>query len=207
MQKCKKCKECKKCIIYKIAEVQKIQEDSPQRRNSDVQASEIFSDDSEDQQDPRKDSKDFREMTNNKLIEDTSADQDDSGSVEEDEEAESLMANLQSALQISAASSDDEEDWNSTDESLSDTNTSDISDSERIFSRIEAIREELERELGMDDFMKAYKVVQAMHEDENEEIKDCEDRVRKILGNKNDQLYDKILKLVMADGAYCEDND
>ena len=32
----------------------------------------------------------------------------------------------------------------------------------------------------------------------------CQSRVRNVLGDKHDELYPKILQLVMADGAYCE---
>lgn len=46
--------------------------------------------------------------------------------------------------------------------------------------------------------------VQATHEDEDESVRECEERIRAVLGEKHDVLYQKILQLVMADGAYCE---
>ena len=48
--------------------------------------------------------------------------------------------------------------------------------------------------------------VQATHEDEDEGVRECQDRIRAVLGEKHDTLYPKILQLVMADGAYCEGN-
>nr|XP_039265484.1 serine/threonine-protein kinase Nek1-like [Styela clava] len=132
---------------------------------------------------------------------------------EEDEDLASLRANLENALQIDPVSSDENksdcsEGWESDDDDVSsDGGGSDISDTESVFSRLEANREELEAELGFEEFMKAYKYIQAIHEDENDEMKDCERRIRAILGDKHDRLYPRILQLVMADGAYCEDNN
>lgn len=47
----------------------------------------------------------------------------------------------------------------------------------------------------------------AVHEDEDENIEICSTIVQNILGNEHQHLYAKILHLVMADGAYQEDND
>lgn len=131
---------------------------------------------------------------------------------DEDEDMASLRANLENALQIGPVSSDenksDSDNWESDDDDVSSNgDDSDVSDTESVFSRLEANREELEAELGFAEFMKAYKYIQAIHEDENDEIKDCERRIRAILGDKHDKLYPRILQLVMADGAYCEDNN
>ena len=47
-------------------------------------------------------------------------------------------------------------------------------------------------------------LVQAVHEDEDENIEICSTIVQNILGNEHQHLYAKILHLVMADGAYQE---
>lgn len=44
-----------------------------------------------------------------------------------------------------------------------------------------------------------------MHENEDEEVKVGESRIRKLLGEEQG-LYQRVLQLVMADGAYCEGN-
>ncbi len=46
--------------------------------------------------------------------------------------------------------------------------------------------------------------VQAIHEDEDENIDDGTKIVGNILGEEKQHLYTKILQLVMADGAYTE---
>jgi NIMA (never in mitosis gene a)-related kinase len=46
--------------------------------------------------------------------------------------------------------------------------------------------------------------VQAIHEDEDENIEICSTIVQNILGSEHQHLYAKILHLVMADGAYQE---
>ncbi|XP_013414231.1 serine/threonine-protein kinase Nek1 isoform X2 [Lingula anatina] len=78
---------------------------------------------------------------------------------------------------------------------------------EDIFSRLEESRIQLEEELGCDTFLKAYQTVQAIHEDEDENIEDGQKIVTTILGHSKEHLYPKILQLVMADGAFVEDND
>ena len=45
---------------------------------------------------------------------------------------------------------------------------------------------------------------QAIHEDEDENIGDCRDRIKLVLEDKHEKFYQRILQLVMADGAYCE---
>uniref|UniRef100_F7ACS2 non-specific serine/threonine protein kinase n=1 Tax=Ciona intestinalis TaxID=7719 RepID=F7ACS2_CIOIN len=87
-----------------------------------------------------------------------------------------------------------------------DWDSEEPSETESIFCRLEHSREELERELGMEAFLKAYRYIQAIHEDEDESVSECEDRVRSLLGARHDDVYQRILQLVMADGAYCEDN-
>lgn len=203
-------------------------EDEPQsrRRNSVVEASDLFPNDSEssdhdsdqshsheyspNENEPIKkvgneDDEPMKEAENedNETIKDAGLEDED---VDEDDDTTSMIANLQSVLMNSTMTSDD--DWDGDDESESDTNTSDVSDTESVFSRNEAIREELERELGTEDFTEAYRHIQEMHEDENEDMNHAEEKIRNILGKKYDGAhYDKIFKLVMADNAYCEDNN
>lgn len=47
-------------------------------------------------------------------------------------------------------------------------------------------------------------LVQAVHEDEDENIEICSTVVEDLLGSEHQHLYAKILHLVMADGAYQE---
>uniref|UniRef100_H2ZNG7 non-specific serine/threonine protein kinase n=1 Tax=Ciona savignyi TaxID=51511 RepID=H2ZNG7_CIOSA len=94
-------------------------------------------------------------------------------------------------------------DWDSGSNASS---AGEVSDTESVYSRLEHSREALERELGLKAFLEAYRYVQAIHEDEDEGVAECEARVRDVLGAKHDAIYPRILQLVMADGAYCEDN-
>ncbi|XP_019621504.1 PREDICTED: serine/threonine-protein kinase Nek1-like isoform X1 [Branchiostoma belcheri] len=119
------------------------------------------------------------------------ADEED---IEEDEE-KTFLTLLRQALEESKDSESDERD------SLSDD------DDDSVFSRLEETRMRLEDELGPDVFIKAYKAIQAFHEDEDENMDDGPKVVGQILGKEKEYLYPKILQLVMADGAYCEDND
>ncbi|XP_070552699.1 serine/threonine-protein kinase Nek1-like isoform X2 [Ptychodera flava] len=80
-------------------------------------------------------------------------------------------------------------------------------DRESVFSRLEESRVQLEEELGCDQFMQAYRSIQAIHEDEDENIQDGIKAISSILGADKQHLYPQILQLVMADGAFTEDND
>uniref|UniRef100_A0ABM0N0V2 non-specific serine/threonine protein kinase n=1 Tax=Saccoglossus kowalevskii TaxID=10224 RepID=A0ABM0N0V2_SACKO len=80
-------------------------------------------------------------------------------------------------------------------------------DNESVFSMLEESRARLETELGCDQFMKAYKSIAAIHEDEDENIEDGFKIVSGILGREKEYLYPKILQLVMADGAFIEGNE
>ncbi|XP_072040814.1 serine/threonine-protein kinase Nek1-like isoform X2 [Amphiura filiformis] len=101
------------------------------------------------------------------------------------------------------------EDWDSGEGDGSDdeNQNQDDDDTESVYCRLEESRLQLEEELGCDDFLKAYKTVQAIHEDEDENIDEGTKIVGNILGEQKQHLYTKILQLVMADGAYTEDND
>ncbi|KAM6938096.1 serine/threonine-protein kinase Nek1 isoform 2-T2 [Lycodopsis pacificus] len=76
-----------------------------------------------------------------------------------------------------------------------------------IFSRLEELRFNLEQQMGFERFIEAYNKIKAIHEDEDENIDLGSSLVLNILGTEHQHLYPNILHLVMADGAYQEDND
>ncbi|KAM4739512.1 serine/threonine-protein kinase Nek1 isoform 2-T2 [Anableps anableps] len=76
-----------------------------------------------------------------------------------------------------------------------------------IFSRLEELRFNLEQQMGFEKFIEAYNKIKAIHEDEDENIELGSNLVSNILGTEHQHLYPNILHLVMADGAYQEDND
>ncbi|XP_039607094.1 serine/threonine-protein kinase Nek1 isoform X2 [Polypterus senegalus] len=100
--------------------------------------------------------------------------------------------------------SDLNEEWHSDD---SDVDAASDGDQDSIFSRLEALRLNLEQEMGFENFIEAYNKIKAIHEDEDENIDIGSSIVKSILGNEHLHLYPKILHLVMADGAYQEDNN
>ncbi|XP_019377313.1 PREDICTED: serine/threonine-protein kinase Nek1 isoform X5 [Gavialis gangeticus] len=112
---------------------------------------------------------------------------------------------------------DDEEDNNPSSESVlneewqSDNSdgeiTSECEEYDSVFSHLEELRYNLEQEIGFDKFIEIYDKIKAIHEDEDENIDTCSTIVQNSLGNEHKHLYAKILHLVMADGAYQEDND
>ncbi|XP_032659535.1 serine/threonine-protein kinase Nek1 isoform X4 [Chelonoidis abingdonii] len=112
---------------------------------------------------------------------------------------------------------DDEDDNNPSSESVlneewqSDNSDGDIASEceayDSVFSHLEELRYNLEQEIGFDKFIEVYDKIKAIHEDEDETIDICSTIVQNILGNEYKHLYAKILHLVMADGAYQEDND
>ncbi|XP_064608528.1 serine/threonine-protein kinase Nek1-like isoform X2 [Liolophura sinensis] len=75
-----------------------------------------------------------------------------------------------------------------------------------VFSNLEESRMELEQDLGCEKFLQAYKAVQAVHEDEDEDIEAGTKIALNILGTNHEHLYPKIFQLVMADTAFTEDN-
>ncbi|XP_050017774.1 serine/threonine-protein kinase Nek1 isoform X4 [Alexandromys fortis] len=109
----------------------------------------------------------------------------------------------------------DEDDNPSSDSALNEEWHSDNSDSETaseceydsVFNHLEELRLHLEQEMGFEKLFEVYEKVKAIHEDEDENIEICSTIVETILGNEHQHLYAKILHLVMADGAYHEDND
>ncbi|XP_054846378.1 serine/threonine-protein kinase Nek1 isoform X1 [Eublepharis macularius] len=97
------------------------------------------------------------------------------------------------------------EEWHS-DNSDGD-NASECEEYDSVFSHLEELRCNLEQEIGFEKFIEVYDKLKAIHEDEDENIDICSTIVQNILGNEHKHLYAKILHLVMADGAYQEDND
>ncbi|CAH8856737.1 unnamed protein product [Trichobilharzia szidati] len=74
------------------------------------------------------------------------------------------------------------------------------------FLRLEQMRADLEEELGFELLIKAYNVIQALQEDEDETITESEQIVTNVLGEEKTKLYyDRILQLVLADGVYMDD--
>ncbi|XP_070613526.1 serine/threonine-protein kinase Nek1 isoform X17 [Erythrolamprus reginae] len=97
------------------------------------------------------------------------------------------------------------EEWHS-DNSDGD-NASECEEYNSVFSHLEELRYNLEKEIGFEKFIKIYEEIKTIHEDEDESIDICSTIVQNILGNEHKHQYSKILHLVMADGAYQEDND
>ncbi|KAH0616095.1 hypothetical protein JD844_026939 [Phrynosoma platyrhinos] len=97
------------------------------------------------------------------------------------------------------------EEWHS--DNSDNDNASECEGYDSIFCHLEELRCELEQEIGFEKFIEVYEKIKAIHEDEDENIDICSTIVQNILGNEHKHQYAKILHLVMADGAYQEDND
>ncbi|KAK3522626.1 hypothetical protein QTP86_028197 [Hemibagrus guttatus] len=115
------------------------------------------------------------------------------------------------------------EEWQSDDSEEEGRSVLEQQDS--IFSRLEELRFHLEQAMGFEHFIQAYNKIKArlqdcvessvpiylesgaIIEDEDKSIAVGSNVVQSILGPEHQHLYPKILHLVMADGAYEEDND
>ncbi|KAG9479937.1 hypothetical protein GDO78_011782 [Eleutherodactylus coqui] len=95
------------------------------------------------------------------------------------------------------------EEWHS-DDSNEDF---EYDEGDSVFGHLEELRLKLEQEIGFENFIEVYNKIKAIHEDEDENIDTCSTVMEKILGSEHLHLYPRILRLVMADGAYQEDND
>ncbi|XP_049690211.1 serine/threonine-protein kinase Nek1 isoform X9 [Accipiter gentilis] len=133
-----------------------------------------------------------------------------------EEEESTLKANVIECITNGTELDEGDENNPSSESALNEEWQSDNSDGEiaseceecdSIFSHLEELRYNLEREIGFDKFIEVYEKIKAIHEDEDENIDICSTIVQTILGNEHKHLYAKILYLVMADGAYQEDND
>ncbi|XP_069797738.1 serine/threonine-protein kinase Nek1 isoform X13 [Narcine bancroftii] len=123
--------------------------------------------------------------------------------------AESSMNGVEGEEDENPASSSDQsaihEEWHS-DDSEEDL-AGESAEFDSVFSRLEELRMTLEQEMGFENFIEAYNKVKAIHEDEDENMDLGTPIVQVVLGPHCEHLYSKILHLVMADGAYQEDND
>ncbi|XP_042339439.1 serine/threonine-protein kinase Nek1 isoform X2 [Plectropomus leopardus] len=122
-----------------------------------------------------------------------------------DEEAGELLSNGVGEGNHSDNSQLNEE-WHS-DGSGEDQAAEEAAHHDSIFSRLEELRFNLEQQMGFEKFIEAYNKIKAIHEDEDENIDLGSSFVLRILGTEHQHLYPNILHLVMADGAYQEDND
>ncbi|XP_036916299.1 serine/threonine-protein kinase Nek1 isoform X1 [Sturnira hondurensis] len=131
------------------------------------------------------------------------------------EEEESVLKNSDVEQTGNGADAADEDDNPSSESALNEEWHSDNSDGEitseceydSVFNHLEELRLHLEQEIGFEKFFEVYEKIKAIHEDEDENIEICSTIAQSILGNEHQHLYAKILHLVMADGAYQEDND
>ncbi|XP_073748591.1 serine/threonine-protein kinase Nek1 isoform X7 [Callorhinus ursinus] len=131
------------------------------------------------------------------------------------EEEESVLKNSDIEQTANGTDLADEDDNPSSESALNEEWHSDNSDGEitseceydSVFNHLEELRLHLEQEIGFEKFFEVYEKIKAVHEDEDENIEICSTIVQNILGNEHEHLYAKILHLVMADGAYQEDND
>ncbi|XP_063520355.1 serine/threonine-protein kinase Nek1 isoform X7 [Pongo pygmaeus] len=134
---------------------------------------------------------------------------------EEYSEEESVLKNSDVEPTANGTDVADEDDNPSSESALNEEWHSDNSDGETasececdsVFNHLEELRLHLEQEMGFEKFFEVYEKIKAIHEDEDENIEICSKIVQNILGNEHQHLYAKILHLVMADGAYQEDND
>ncbi|XP_028977552.2 serine/threonine-protein kinase Nek1 isoform X3 [Esox lucius] len=134
-------------------------------------------------------------------------DEDEEGSNESpgDEEAGHTFTNGLAGEEQHSSESQLNEEWQSDESGGEEDCEAEQQDS--IFSRLEELRFNLEQEMGFENFIEAYNKIKAIHEDEDENIDMGPNMVLNILGTEHQHLYPNILHLVMADGAYQEDND
>uniref|UniRef100_A0A8C1W8J1 non-specific serine/threonine protein kinase n=1 Tax=Cyprinus carpio TaxID=7962 RepID=A0A8C1W8J1_CYPCA len=166
-------------------------------------------------------------------LEDKADEQSESEDVYEDDDLRELRASMERLLQEERSDDDDDEEeedggsnkeecFNGMVEEDEEQNSSegklneewqsgnddeDLEQQDSIFSRLEELRFHLEQAMGFENFIQAYNKIKAIHEDEDENIAMGSSMVQSILGTEHQHLYPKILHLVMADGAYQEDND
>ncbi|XP_074132573.1 serine/threonine-protein kinase Nek1 isoform X4 [Sminthopsis crassicaudata] len=135
---------------------------------------------------------------------------------EESSEEETVVKSITEGQITNGIELADEDDNISSESALNEEWHSDYSDGDiasecgecdSVFNHLEELRLDLEQEIGFDKFIEVYDKIKAIHEDEDENIEICSTIVQNILGNEHKHLYPKILHLVMADGAYQEDND
>lgn len=159
------------------------------------------------------------EMDENNLmaVDDDDDDDDDGEEAEEDEEDEECSNGspgdeevgelLSNGMGEESHSNGEQlnEEWQS--DGSGEDHGGEAEQQDSIFSRLEELRFNLEQQMGFEKFIEAYNKIKAIHEDEDENIDLGSSLVLSILGTEHQHLYPNILHLVMADGAYQEDND
>ncbi|XP_063748126.1 serine/threonine-protein kinase Nek1 isoform X3 [Eleginops maclovinus] len=139
---------------------------------------------------------------------------DDDEEEEEEEEEEDDVSNgspeeagepLTNGAEENLSNSELNEEWQS--DGSGEEGGGEASHSDSIFSRLEELRFRLEQQMGFEKFIEAYNKIKAIHEDEDENMALGSSLVFSTLGTEHQHLYPNILHLVMADGAYQEDND
>ncbi|XP_071395125.1 serine/threonine-protein kinase Nek1 [Centroberyx affinis] len=136
--------------------------------------------------------------------EDEEEDEECSNGSPGDEDAGELLTNGVGEEHHSSNSQLNEE-WHS--DGSGEEQGGEVEHHDSIFSRLEELRFNLEQQMGFEKFIEAYNKIKAIHEDEDENIDLGSSLVLSILGTEHQHLYPNILHLVMADGAYQEDND
>ncbi|XP_047231160.1 serine/threonine-protein kinase Nek1 isoform X1 [Girardinichthys multiradiatus] len=154
------------------------------------------------------------DQDNQMAVDDDEDDEDEEEDEDEDEECSNGSPGDDEAKELLSNGVGDErqnngkqlnEDWQS-DGSIEDQGV-EGNHHDSIFSRLEELRFNLEQQMGFEKFIEAYNKIKAIHEDEDENIELGSSLVSNILGTEHQHLYPNILHLVMADGAYQEDND
>lgn len=135
---------------------------------------------------------------------DEEEDEASNGSPGDEEEAGLLLSNGVGG-ESHGNNSQLNEEWQS--DGSGDDQSCEAEHQDSIFSRLEELRFNLEQQMGFEKFIEAYNKIKAIHEDEDENIDLGSSLVLSILGTEHQHLYPNILHLVMADGAYQEDND
>ncbi|XP_052226578.1 serine/threonine-protein kinase Nek1-like isoform X2 [Dreissena polymorpha] len=103
-------------------------------------------------------------------------------------------------------SHDDQSELFPTDDSDSEFNDGDDAADFDVFGRLEASRAQLEEALGATKLVRVYKTVQALMEDEDENMEEGARLAIEMLGADHKHLYPQIFQLVMADAAFTDDN-
>nr|XP_022325749.1 serine/threonine-protein kinase Nek1-like isoform X1 [Crassostrea virginica] len=155
-----------------------------------------------EENDDSKEDNDDDDGENNDVDDNEEEDKENAEDEEEGEEGAEPSESLDSENQ-----SENAEDLFQSDESDRDTQFGDDEEDYDLFSRLEESRAELEGQLGCDKFLKVYKTVQALQEDEDENIEEGAKLVTKLLGRDKEHLYPKIFQLVMADAAFTEEQN
>uniref|UniRef100_A0A4W6E4W1 non-specific serine/threonine protein kinase n=1 Tax=Lates calcarifer TaxID=8187 RepID=A0A4W6E4W1_LATCA len=183
-------------------EIEDLDEAAKDDDQSETEDNQMAVDDDEDDDDEEEE--DEEEEGEEEEEDDEDEDEECSNGSPGDEEAGELLTNGVGEENHSNNSQLNEE-WHSDGSGEDQGGEAEHHDS--IFSRLEELRFNLEQQMGFEKFIEAYNKIKAIHEDEDENIDLGSSLVFSILGTEHQHLYPNILHLVMADGAYQEDND